>query len=85
MQTISATDLARKTREILDKVVNQGVSMGIERNHAMIAQIIPPQQNMTATLALAGLSLPMLTPTQAIAWLKDSKEELGDGERNPWE
>ncbi len=38
MQTISATDLARNTREILDKFASRGESMVVERNHIMIAQ-----------------------------------------------
>jgi hypothetical protein len=37
MQTVSATDLARNTREILDKVVSGGETVAIERNHTMIA------------------------------------------------
>ena len=84
METISATDLTRNTREILDKVVSRGETMAIERNHTMIAQIMLPQQTMTASQALAGLTLAMLTPTQASAWLKDSKEDFGDVVRDPW-
>ena len=33
MQTISATELARNTREILDRVATQGETVAIERNH----------------------------------------------------
>jgi hypothetical protein len=39
---------------------------------------------MTASQALAGLTLPMLTLTQASAWLNDSKEGFGDAVRDPW-
>jgi antitoxin (DNA-binding transcriptional repressor) of toxin-antitoxin stability system len=84
MQTVSATDLARNTREILDKVVSGGETVAIERNHTMIARIVPPVQTMTASQALAGLTLPMLTLTQASAWLNDSKEGFGDAVRDPW-
>lgn len=52
MQTISATDLARNTREILDKVASRGETVIIERNHTTIAQIMPPLQTMTASQAL---------------------------------
>ena len=41
-----------------------------------IAKIVPPERTMTAAQALAGLQ-PMLTPKQAAAWLKDSKENFG--------
>jgi antitoxin (DNA-binding transcriptional repressor) of toxin-antitoxin stability system len=84
MQTISATDLARNTREILDKVSSRGETVAIERNHTLIAQIVPPVRTMTASQALVGLALPMLTLTQATAWLKDSKEDFGDAVRDPW-
>ena len=62
MQTISATELTRNTREILDRVAAQGETVAIERNHTMVAQIMPPQKAMTAAQALAGLSFPILTP-----------------------
>lgn len=68
--------------------------MAIERNHTLIAQIMPPQRTMTATQSLAGLALPMLTLAQANAWIKDSREEdskadhnkqrFGDAVRDPW-
>lgn len=84
MQTISATDLARNTREILDRVASRGETVAIERNHTLIAQIVPPVRTMTALQALAGLTLPMLTISQAATWLKDSKEDFGDAVRDPW-
>ena len=84
MQTITATDLARNTREILDNVASRGETVAIERNHTMIAQIMPPQRTMTASQVLAGLTFPMITPAQATAWLKDSKEDFGDAVLDPW-
>ena len=83
MQTISATDLARNTREILDKVASRGESVAVERNRVVIAQIVPPERTMTAAQALAGLQ-PTLTPQQADAWLKESKGEFDDTVRDPW-
>ena len=84
MQTISATDLARNTREILNRVATDGETVSVERNHTLIAQIIPPQRQKTASQVLASLTLPMLTATQAAAWLKDSKGDFGDTVRDPW-
>jgi antitoxin (DNA-binding transcriptional repressor) of toxin-antitoxin stability system len=84
MQAISATDLARNTREILDRVASHGETVAIERNHTLIAQIVPPQRTMTATQALAGLRLPMLTPTQTSAWLRDSGQDFNDAVLDPW-
>ncbi len=83
MQTISATDLARHTRQVLDTVASRGETVAIERNHVMIAKIIPPEVTMTAAQALAGLR-PMLTPQQAAAWLKDSRADFDDAVRDPW-
>jgi hypothetical protein len=56
----------------------------IERNHTMIAQIVPPRRTMTASQALAGLGLPMIGPKQAAAWLKDSKDDFDETVRDPW-
>ncbi len=73
MQTISATKLARNTWEILDMVANRRESVAIERNRALVAQLVPPQRSMTAAQALQGLSLPLLTRAQATAWLQESR------------
>lgn len=83
MEKISATELARNTREILDRVASSGESIAIERNHTLIAQIVPSERTMTAAQALAGLR-PTLTAQQGAAWLNDSKEELDNMVRDPW-
>jgi len=82
-RAISATDLARNTREILDQVAAQGETVVIERNHTIVAQIVPAQRTMTASQVLAGLGSLMLTPEQAVAWLKDSRGDIDDTVRDP--
>lgn len=72
MPTISATDLARRTREVLDQVVIQGLTVIVERNAVVVARITPETCRMTATQAFAELDGP-LTPEEADAWLKDSR------------
>ena len=57
--------------------------MVIERNHVMIATIMPSEVTMTAAQALAGLR-PMLTPRQAAAWQKDSHGDFDETLRDPW-
>ena len=84
MQTISATELTRNTREILDRVATRGETVSIERNHTMIAQIMPPHKTMTAAQALAGLAFPILTPQQGKSWLQESKDDFGNAVRDPW-
>ena len=83
MQTISATDLARNTREILDLVATRGETVVVERNRVLIAQIIPPERTMTAAQAIAGLKT-MLEPDEAAAWLKESREVFDETVRDPW-
>lgn len=83
MPTISATDLARHTREILDTVAHSGETVTIERNHVVIAHLVPPEPTMTAVQAFAGFK-PMLTPAQAATWLQDSKADFDQGLRDPW-
>jgi antitoxin (DNA-binding transcriptional repressor) of toxin-antitoxin stability system len=85
MLTITATELARNTRSILDKVAIGGETMSIERNNALIATIVPATPSMTAAQALAGLPLPMLTAAQGAAWLADSRQSFDDALRDPWE
>ncbi|CBW77404.1 unnamed protein product (plasmid) [Mycetohabitans rhizoxinica HKI 454] len=83
MQAITATELARQTRQVLDTVARQGQTVIIERNHVPVARIVPPEPTMTAAQALAGLPV-ALTPLQAQAWLADSRTDLDDSVRDPW-
>ncbi len=84
MQTISATDLARNTREILDRVANGGESIAVERNHALIATIRPAEPTMTGVQALSALPAATLTVEQATAWLRDSRDGFDEAVLNPW-
>jgi antitoxin (DNA-binding transcriptional repressor) of toxin-antitoxin stability system len=47
MKTISATELARNLRRVLDRVVADGEEIVIERNHEQIARLVagPGRQN----------------------------------------
>lgn len=83
MPTISATELARNTREILDRVAGSGEVVMVERNRRIIARIAPQRSDMTAAQALAGLR-PVLTPVQAAAWARESREVFNEAVRDPW-
>jgi antitoxin (DNA-binding transcriptional repressor) of toxin-antitoxin stability system len=83
MQTMSATDLARNTREILNLVSGRGETVVIERNRVPIARIAPPERRMTAAQMLDGLR-PMPESGDAATWLTDSRDGFDDGIRNPW-
>jgi antitoxin (DNA-binding transcriptional repressor) of toxin-antitoxin stability system len=83
MQTISATELARNTSKILDRVISRGEGVAVERNRAVIAQIVPAVRTMTAAEALSSLELG-LTREHAAAWLKDSRQGFDQTVRDPW-
>ena len=51
MQTISATDLVRNTRQAL----GSGETFMVERNNTVIAQLVAPPKIMTAAQAKAWL------------------------------
>lgn len=86
MPVITATELARHTRQILDQVARHGEAVIVARNQMPIARIVPAEPVMTAAQALEGLPTG-LTATQADSWLRDSRGERGndvDGVRDPW-
>ncbi|MBK7146182.1 MAG: type II toxin-antitoxin system Phd/YefM family antitoxin [Xanthomonadales bacterium] len=83
MTTVTATELARRTQEILNQLLRDGEKVFVERNQHVIAELVPAAQSMTARQALAGLE-PMLTAAEAKRWLDDSRKELGSDLRDPW-
>ncbi|MFW5680274.1 MAG: type II toxin-antitoxin system Phd/YefM family antitoxin [Pseudomonadota bacterium] len=84
MHTISATELARRTREILDGIARGGETVAIERNRVVIAQLTAPDRTMTAAQAFAGLA-PVLTGNQGRDWLRDSRtSDFDEAVRDPW-
>jgi antitoxin (DNA-binding transcriptional repressor) of toxin-antitoxin stability system len=84
MPTVSATELARNAREILDMVASGGKVVTVERNRSVVARITPPERIVTAAQALAALR-PAMTLEQAAAWLKESRETFDEAVRDPWE
>ncbi|MCL2161276.1 MAG: type II toxin-antitoxin system Phd/YefM family antitoxin [Betaproteobacteria bacterium] len=82
MLVISATDLARRTREVLDKVVIHGATVVVERNQRVIARIAPEVPHITASAALAGLE-GVLPPEEADAWLRDIRGNFDETVRDP--
>lgn len=83
MQIISATDLARNTRKILDDVVSRGETVEIARNQVTVARLVPPETTMTAAQALNGMRR-VLTPSQADAWLQESRDDFNHSVTDPW-
>lgn len=83
IQTISASDLARNTSAVLDRVLS-GETVGVVRNRAAIAHIVPARRTMTAAQAITGLE-GKLTPAQGDSWLQDSRGEFDQEVAQPWE
>jgi antitoxin (DNA-binding transcriptional repressor) of toxin-antitoxin stability system len=85
IQTISATELARNTREILDSVAAHGSTIVVERNRSRVVKISPCERTLTAAQVLEGMDQYMLFSAQeASAWLKDSKDNFGHLVDDPW-
>ena len=88
MQVISASDLARNTSAILERILT-GETVSVMRNRTEIAHIVPAKRTMTAAQAIAGLG-GKLPPAQGASWLKDSRPEpdqrkFDEEVRDPWE
>lgn len=86
MRSITATELARNLRQVLDNIMSTHEEYVIERNHQQIARIIPGPGSQTALEAMADLYR-TLPEDAAGNWLKESRDIEGilDEEiRNPW-
>jgi len=86
MQTITATELARNLRQVLDRLAAGGEDIVVERNHQPIARLlsIPPRQ--TALEAMGDLYR-TLPESAASGWLRDAQEsdaQLDREIRDPW-
>lgn len=83
MTTVTATELARHTREVLDQVVGLGETVDVERNRRVVAQIVPARPLVTVRQLLSELR-PTLSVEQAKGWLDNSRRGFDEGLRDPW-
>ena len=86
MQTITATDLSRNFRVMLNRVEFQHEELLIVRNNFPVARLVPGPATMTASEAFADLYRTL--PKEAgDTWLADSRlDDAISGEvRDPWE
>ena len=85
MQTITATDLSRNFRVMLNRVEFQHEELLIVRNNFPVARLLPGPATLTAAEAFADLHCTL--PKEAGEhWLADSRiDDATNGEvRNPW-
>lgn len=86
MSTVTATELARNFRAMLDRVEFKHEELVVVRNNHEVARIIPGPATLTALEAMADL-YQTLPPEAAEGWLKDScptDPGLHDEVRDPW-
>jgi len=89
MKTITATDLARNLRRVLDRLAIEGEEIVVERNHEQVARLLPGPARQTALEAMADLYR-TLPEDAAATWEADSRKgrwkgsRLDKGIRNPW-
>jgi antitoxin (DNA-binding transcriptional repressor) of toxin-antitoxin stability system len=86
MRTLTATDVARNFRRILDSLEHGGGEIVILRNRHPVAKLVPGAPRMTALEALGDLH-GNLTDHEGEAWLKDIRHgdrRLAAERRDPW-
>lgn len=88
MKTITATELARNLRQVLDRMVADPEEIIIERNNRQIGRLIPGPGRQTALEAMADLYR-TLPENAGKDWLQDSRSSSGEetveqGVRDPW-
>ena len=89
MRTLTATELARNLRQVLDRLVREPEEIIIERNHRQIGRLVPGPGHMTALEAMADLYA-TLPPEAGKGWLADSRQadldgSMADEVRDPWD
>jgi len=85
MQTVTATDLSRNFRAMLNRVEFQHEELLIVRNNSPVARLIPGLATMTAAEAFSDLY--QILPDEAGEnWLADSRldDSLSCEVRDPW-
>lgn len=87
MKTITATELARNLRQVLDRLATDGEEIVVERNHREIARIVPGPCHQTALEAMSDLYR-ALSPEAAAGWAENGRKPASDtveeGVRDPW-
>ena len=83
MTTVTATDLARRTNQVLDALA-RGESVTITRNNTVLGTINPPTR--AVTLREAFERLPRMSPDVAARYKADIRNaDFDDEVRDPWQ
>jgi len=86
MTEVSATELARNLKKVLDRLEHGGEEIVVIRNNHPIARMIPGSPHRTALEAMADLHR-TLSPGAAEGWVAEgrSARTIADDERDPWD
>ena len=87
MLQITATELARKFKQMMNLVEFQGEELIVVRHNHQVAKIIPGPSTMTALEAMSDLYR-TLPEDAGMTWVKDSREgTMGNltAVRDPWD
>ena len=87
MKKITATDLARNLRAVLDRVNETGEEYVVERGRRPVARVSQSPGLLTAEEAMADLYR-AISPDAAVDWLEDARRGealLSDELRDPWD
>ena len=84
-KTVTATQLARNLRHLLDQVEFRDVELSIVRNNHAIARIVPGPGRQTALEAMGDL-FGTLPEDAAKGWIKAARSRRGSIRelRDPW-
>jgi antitoxin (DNA-binding transcriptional repressor) of toxin-antitoxin stability system len=83
LPTVTATDLARRTNQVLDALA-RGESVTITRNNTVLGTISPPER--AVTLRDAFERIPKMPPDVADRYIADIRNaDLDDEVRDPWQ
>lgn len=83
MTTVTATDLARRTNQVLDALA-RGESVTITRNNTVLGIINPPVR--AVTLREAFERLPRMSPHASERYKSDIRNaDFDDEVRDPWQ
>jgi len=86
MRIITATELGRNLRRVLDNIMSTHEEYVIERNHRPVARLVPGPGHQTALEAMADLYR-TLPEDAGENWIENSRDAAGtlDEElRDPW-
>jgi PHD/YefM family antitoxin component YafN of YafNO toxin-antitoxin module len=86
VKIVTATELARNFKQMLDLVEFHGEELTVVRNNHQVAKVLPGPARMSALEAMSDLYR-TLSDGAAAEWLENSRDSVGvmsDEIQDPW-